>query len=156
MNKIVSLIIIALFVAMGTTQAGGVTFQSDSPESHGCRTAMPMDCCSDLTMQPHQTSGQADCCGAPSSKTYRASSSVDRTFSAEPLSDCQNSFCKLPVQPPDGIVDSPRHLSNGGSLQAQQYAPEFPPSQRQAAWRCLPERTGPPVPLYTRYCVLRY
>jgi hypothetical protein len=153
MNKIISLIIILIFVATGSVQAGNSSFRLTGPD---CGPAMPMDCYGDVATQPSQSSGQTDCCGAGSIKTVRASARPDRTFSSETLSDCENSFCDLPVQPPAGIIDSPRHFSTGLLLQAQQFPLEIPSAQYPSGPQCPAERTGPPVPLYTRYCVLRY
>ena len=153
MNKTVSVIIIALFVAMGTALASGVSFQTDS---HGCRSAVPMDCCAGISGQSFQPTGQMDCCGTNTNKADQAQVNPVQNYLDQTISDCGNSFCGAPSQPSCLIVKNPRHFSDGGVQLQLYYSQEVPTSQVRAGALCLPEITGPPVPLYTRYCVLRY
>lgn len=136
MKKILAIITILVFGALGVVQAGVTTLHDVCPE---CTKVVQMDCCADGAAKMHQSDPQ------PMQKRHRV-----------PTPDCDTNLCLLPIQQPAVLLDRSQDLPDGSvSLPWQDFSGSLSPAWLEEA-HPPPERTGPPVSLYTLYCVLLY
>ena len=134
MKKLVALITILVFGALGLVQAGATTLHDVCPE---CTKIVQMDCCADGAMKMHQPASQ------PMQKRHRL-----------PTPDCDTNLCLVPAQPPAVIFDRSQDQPElSVSLPWHHFHDSHPPAWLEEE-HPPPEKAGPPVPLYTLYCVL--
>lgn len=125
-----------MLAAMGNIQAGALSIQMDCP---GCKPVMHMDSCDENDSKAHHaTAGQVQ-------KRHH-----------EQAAGCDTLLCLTPTQQAAGLIDRALDNPDRTASRPLHYSLESPPSQSQTMAGLLPEKTGPPVPLYTKFCVLRY